>query len=602
MAMLPVVTGASLDESLIERTLHVPSAHFADLGQAFLEAHRLLVDGTSVRILIEPGTYRESVLGLDWSHGKAAETPLVIEGRGEVVWSGSDLFPPKRWKREGELLSHRWPHRWGNFAWSWGPKSLIGHRSELMFVNGKPLYPRILETYEVTGIKQDPAVINQVAYRYTGLLDPASTLASGQFGVIERAKNGPRIVFRPPPGFDLASSTIEVGVRKRLLDLSGKHDVVLRGIIFQHCANDDREYGYLNPVTFGRDAQSSRNVLIDRCRFLWNSGTGLMMAGRDWTIRDCEFSFNGFSGLAGGKTENALWQRNTTNFNVWRAWRGGELGYFTGGFKLHETRGHRIEGHTAIGNCTMGAWWDVHCHDVVVNDLTAIGNAANVQFELCTGPLWGERWLVAAGKAGDGQVRFWEHGHTTLRHSILYSDYAGAGDTALYNLRWFGRDDPHSAMNRLVAGRNLAEGCLFVAGPNVPNFGMMDDIRGPEWTAREPMTYVGRRNWFWRAGDPDFHRRWILDEYRTGELAARRHPIADWMRPGTYLEESPTLADPGLVDPAGYDFRFREDSPLWAKREQYPQIRLSPELLAQWRWFTQWSGYQPDVWNEPTGD
>ena len=126
----------------------------------------------------------------------------------------------------------------------------------------------------------------------------------------------------------------------------------------------------------------------------------------------------------------------------------------------------------------MGAWWDVHCRDVRVSDLVAVGNAANLQFELCEGPFVADRLLLVGGRAGDGQLRLWEQGPTSLRDSILYSDYRGSGTTGLYNLRWFGRTDAHAAMSRLVAGTNVAQGNLFVAGPNVPNFGMIDDIPG----------------------------------------------------------------------------------------------------------------------------
>ena len=76
-------------------------------------------------------------------------------------------------------------------------------------------------------------------------------------------------------------------------------------LFHQHCANDDREYGALNPVTFGEHrGNPSNDVLIDRCQFLWNSGTGLMVGGNYWTVRDSLFKYNGCSGMAGAKGED----------------------------------------------------------------------------------------------------------------------------------------------------------------------------------------------------------------------------------------------------------------------------------------------------------
>jgi hypothetical protein len=230
-----------------------------------------------------------------------------------------------------------------------------------------------------------------------------------------------------------------------------------------------------------------------------------------------------------------------------------------------------------------------------VRDLVSIGNAANLQFEISPGPLLLDRILLAGGRAGDGQLRLWEHGNSVLRNSILYSNYRGSGTTALYNLRWFGRTDPHAAQSKIVAGTNVAQNNVFVAGPNVPFFGLIDDIRGPEWSGREPMTYRGRDNVFF----PAIQDRWTKDDARTGELAARAISVAAWRQPGTYTEVAPRVLDPRLRDPARHDYRFDRTSPLNAERARYPQYRMDEGTRRAWEWFTQWSGYRPDEWNTP---
>jgi hypothetical protein len=598
------ITGASIDEAKVEKVLHVTpgTGTYPNLRAAFREAHRLTVMGVAVKIKIGKGIYRESVLGLDWTQGKAGETLLVIEGGPGVVWTGSDVIPLSKWTKRGPLLEAPWKHRFGLFAWSWGPKGVIGHRSEMAFYRGKALRPRILEQYDVTGIEQNPEVQNQVVHTYRKALDPLEVLREGEFGVFEREENRPRIVVRLPKGAVPSEGSLEVSTRQQLLDLDGKSSLVIRGITFQNTANSDREYGHLNAVTFGgHRGRPSNNVLIEDCRWLWNASTGLSIMGDNWTLRRCSFRFNGFSGLATGKGRNVLWEKLDTSFNVWRAWRAGELGYFTGGFKAHELTGHRIKGHLAIGNCTMGAWWDIVCADVFADDLIAIGNAANVQFEISQGPLVGNRWLIAGGKSGE-QIRFWEHGDSTLRHCVIYSNYFGSGRSTLYSLRWFGREDQHAKMAPLKAGVNRLEDSILLAGPNVPHFGLIDDIRGGEWSAREPMSYAGRRNFIYQPAQPDFPQNWILDQERTGELAARALPVASWLKSPTYSETETQRIDPLFQNPDSYDFTLSPKSPLWHRRNEWPQFKLSPRDKEAWDWFTRWSGYQPEKWNEPTGD
>jgi hypothetical protein len=599
---VPVATGARVDEASIRKVIVVSQASgpIRTLQKAFLLAHSFVVRGIPTRIEILPGTYRESVIGLDWAAGKAAETPLVVQGVGEVVWTGADVFPKSEWRKVGDLWSHPWPYHWGNFAYSWSAKGLIGHRSELAFLNDQPLRPRILEQYKVTGIVQDPAKPSQVSYTYLGVRDANSVLCPGEFGVTERSDNEPRIFARPLKSEVVGPNSFEVSVRRNLLDLRGKSEVVLRNISFTRTANDDDDFGANNAIRFSIDEHHrSHDVFIDRCKVLWSAQTGLHIDGDRWTVRDSEFSYNGGSGIASGRSADILWERNKTDFNVWRLWRAGELGYYTGGFKMHETTGHTIAGHESIGNCTMGAWWDVHCRNVRIQDLVAVGNAANLQFELCEGPFAANRILLAGGRAGDGQLRMWEHGASELTNSILYSNYFGAGNTGLYNLRWFGRTDVHAKMAKITAGVNTAQRNIFVAGPNVPNFGMIDDIRGAEWSGREPLSYRGIDNVFWNPAVHDFQSHWIKDSDRTGELAARAVSVLDWKRYPTYSEVGFKCFDPELADPEHNNYRFSPSSRLYGSREQYPQIRLSEALRKEWTWFVGWSGYKPDQWNEP---
>ncbi|MCG9895040.1 MAG: right-handed parallel beta-helix repeat-containing protein, partial [Fimbriimonadaceae bacterium] len=344
------------------------------LRAGFRAALELLADGVPVVLRLQPGTYRESVLDLDWGRGKAAATPLVIEGAGpadRVIWTGSDVIPRSRWKEEGDgLISAPWPHRFGLFGYQWTAAGLIAHRRELLFIGDRPLMPRILEETEVIGASQNPDLGGVLEHRFKSARDPKSVLKPGEFGVVDRDPLGGRIYARLPEG---ASGEIEASVRRSLLDLTGKSSVVLRNLTFQRAANDESAYSRANAVVFGGPEEPSNNVLIEGCRFVWNSSTGLQIHGRNWTIRNSVFNWNGVSGISSGPSENILFDGVETSWNVWRAWRGGEILYYTGGVKMHEVRRHTVLNHRAVGNATAGLWWDIFCRDVLVDGAVLVG-------------------------------------------------------------------------------------------------------------------------------------------------------------------------------------------------------------------------------------
>lgn len=594
------ISGAQLDESFVRETIETPSALYPTLVQAFDAAQSSLVRGIPTKIVIKSGTYRESILDRDWMKERTADTLLIIEGEGKVVWTGSDLFPIQCWTKIGHLYRLDWNRNFGNFAYSWGPKHLIGHRVEQVFIDEQPLFQRILEKYEISGVEQNPDIVNQVSYRFTGTLKPEDVLKPGQFGVFDRTETGPSIWMNPPLGVDLQSAKIEVSARKRLLDLVGKNNLVLRNITFQHCANDDREFGSLNPVTFGfHKGHPSTNVLIDSCRFLWNSGTGLMIGGQNWTIKESVFNFNGCSGIASGLTTNLLFVDNETSFNVWRAWRGGETGYYTGGFKMHQTSQHKIQGHLALGNCTGGAWWDIHCQEVYAEEMVLIDNAFQLQFELATGPFWGHRILMSGGKYEDGLVHLWA-GATKFTNSIFHSNLKNNGETVLYGFRLWDRDDPHSNMQPIELGPQEVEDCLFVAGDNVKAFAIMDDIRGESRTRHPIIKYFGKNNVFWHPTHDEFWKNWVT----AYEREAKYNPtsIEEWIELGGQNEQNPRQLDPRLIDPSFYNFRIGHESKLYKERSRWPSVQISADKLKEMKWFFEWSGFEPNTWTQPVSD
>jgi hypothetical protein len=137
--------GRNVNEALVQATLYVDAATgndatgnpFRTFKAALARANGNLLAGTPTKIVLNPGTYREG----DLDTGTDPDF-LVIEGRekGTVILSGSDEVPLSAWTDEGGgVYSIPWDKDWYFHDGNWGangPRKLLGHRKEMVFVNG----------------------------------------------------------------------------------------------------------------------------------------------------------------------------------------------------------------------------------------------------------------------------------------------------------------------------------------------------------------------------------------------------------------------------------------------------------------------------------
>jgi hypothetical protein len=595
---VPIATGANVNERGAVTVVVDPRGRAGaakTLKEGFSRAVALLNQGRTTRLRLMPGTYREAVTNVDWTQGKLRDTPLIIEGGGktpeQVRWTGADVFPRRLWRSEGSgILSAAWPYKFGQFGYQWTAAGQLAHRRELAFAGETPLMPRILEPTKVIGADQSPDSGQVVTYEVLPARDPKKVLKPGEFGVMERLPGGARVMIHPPAGF---TGDFELSTRRSLLDLSGKNNVVLRNLTFERVANDESEYSRRNAVHFDVGARASRNVLIDRCRFIWSASTGLHVNGFDWTIRNSVFNYHGVCGIGSGKSENVVFDGVETSYNVWRAWRAGEILYYTGGVKMHEVRRHLVRNHKALANCTAGLWWDIFCYDVVVDGATLVDNSCNLQFELSPGPFIGRRILSARSRGDDGILHFWMGGSVLLENCLLWNDTPGSGNSALLGVRWFNRDDSHASMGRLEWNPMFVRNSVFAAGPQIKLYTQLDDQRPLAKPGFRPFQYFGTDNVFFHPNDRQFADRWGDD---VGQPARQNLKAAEWFAQGHRKEVRPRSFDPLLRDPAGGDFRFAEASPLFARRTEWPQIRLSEQDKATTNAFVKWSGFTVNGW------
>ena len=305
-------------------------------------------EGQGARVLVYPGTYRESINTVYANVGDALIVIESLEPRQAII-SGSDVWV--NWACSGGICTKTWPFDWGTDVNPWAKSIEIGplaRRREIVFVNGKNLDQHLS----------------------LGALTP------GSFFVDEVAN---KIHLMPPSGVNLAQATVEVGVRGQLLRAQALHHVVLKGLVFQHAASPFR--------TSAVDIVDQRNVLLEDCEIRWNGQGGLSLLGHDLRVRDCEMSNNGGSGVTSTRSTNVSLTDTETAANNWRGYR---VNYMTWavGHKFSRVHGLTITRHRSVDNMTRGLWLDTDVKDAVLVDLYLCGNKKDGIFlEALQGPV-----------------------------------------------------------------------------------------------------------------------------------------------------------------------------------------------------------------------
>jgi hypothetical protein len=598
--------GAVVDERNVQTTLYVmqgnagasdsndgsPAKPFKTISAAIRQAEKLLAQGQGVRVKIGPGTYRESA-GHIRTEGAAKSALLVIEGSpdGKTVWSGSEVWPATKWKDLGNgLYAADWPYDWGNWSYQWETPRVLGHRAEMVFAEGQLLRQVLLEEYDYsrTGELIDHGNRKQ-SWNYRAFRQPQEALQPGSFGVAERDENGNKLYVRLPRGKSISDVRIEVATQRQAFrigntDLSeGKDGLVLRDLTIRGFASRTKDNQMENTVAFGGN---TRNVLVERCRFEWNNGSGLPIGGQFITIRNSAFNYNGFGGIMGGASHSVL-ENNSTNFNNWRGTWGGQKGWWMGGVKMHESVNQTVRNHTSIGNLTGGFWYDVQCEHVRIDGLTSVLNDGDGLFiELSNGPFEIAR-LLAAGNSGhafDMSIV----GRFSLRDSVLYANRSGTMKLKdkdvplpLAHFVWYQRNDEHATLKKFDPSLFRIENTVFAGGPQqrgviVEHNGLLRD--DPRYAAYR---YEGENNLFFLPGGAGAF------AYVDPNWQPLQTDLTSWQARTT--ERNPQLADPQFTNAAQFDFRLRPGSPLAARSKELPLKHIDPKLIAETQRFKTWA-------------
>lgn len=375
------------DEKSIRNTLYVDqsatgsrasgsqSSPFVSIDEAVQQARRM---GVPVRILIEPGIYRETI---DIRSANDGDPLLVLEAsdKGEVIVSGSDVFT--EWIQDGNnsnLHIHEWTIRrgWEDNPWpGLMPLRERGLRHELLFANGQPLrqvyFKEDLETYTYYVDEEQGNILLQLE----------EGVKPSQFKI--------EVTVRPLE---------ETGVHSKLLRIFMRDNVVVRGIRFQH--------GMTRAFMGAVQILGSQNILFEDIEANWNSGVGILFGpfqgkpSQNVMFRRVEANYNGYMGMSGGIHDGLLEDTETIG-NNWRGVAVGATGWAPCGWKFSQLERVIIRRHRAIGNHASGGWLDDEIKHVIIEDFIGMNNLrSGLSVEAVEGPLLVRNAILAGNSAG----------------------------------------------------------------------------------------------------------------------------------------------------------------------------------------------------------
>ncbi len=361
-----------------------------------------------VHLKIHEGIYREE---LYLSTGAESRAHLLIEGIGDVVISGSEIY--SNWQSTGNgRFEHEWNYDWGLFTetqeWQNASASMKSKHKDWILDSGD-----LFKRREIVIVNGE--IMRQVLSQ--------GEIANGTYYVDEQ---GNRIVLDPPNGVSMNTATVEVGERWQILQLQRCPNMTVSNLTFQHAATMVEQKAVW--------IRGCDNVLIENCRFNDNNFRGLGLYSCDQAMmRDCEANHNGAQGVDIAFITNLVIEDCETNENNWRGNWAKTYAWAIGGIKILNTANTIIRGHEAVDNLTFGLWFDHdNLHVLVENSVMNRNHMDGMFLEATRGPILVRNCTMNANKLGG--VRIANAERVTLSNNHI----ANNGRTQIY-LRGYGR-------------------------------------------------------------------------------------------------------------------------------------------------------------------
>ncbi len=346
--------------------------------------------GIGVKVIVNSGVYRETV---SIGNYKSTSAVLTVQAAttGAAIISGSDVIT--NWASAGSgVYSHVWTE---NLGWCPVPSGWpatfapVALRTEMVYVNGNPL--------------------TQVMSH--------NDLRQGTFFVSDA---GSMMYIDPPSTVNMSTATVEGAVRPNTLSISGRSNVVVRGLVFRHAAT------CINQT--GANITGSTNVLIDSVQALWNNWGGLGLYGNSKvTMQNSVSRHNGGLGFMAAQDQNVLFNFNESDYNNWRGTQAALFDWGMGGTKLMFMRNTTVQNHFSYNNQAQGLWFDTDNKNITINNATLSGNVmAGLQLEANEGPVTVENSHICMSGVG---INILNSEGLTIKNNVLYNN----GGTGIYD-------------------------------------------------------------------------------------------------------------------------------------------------------------------------
>ena len=314
--------------------------------------------GSGDTVLIEPGTYRETV---DVPHGGTATAPITFKAvnPGTVIIDGAD--PLGGWSKDSgsnPVYTTAWNH---DFFWTSGVRfyggfttdgtsTTVGYAEQFLY-DGSPL----LQVLSLSSVKSGDFYVNYNTHQVSVWLPGGATPSSSNMLGSDRSH-----LFTP------ASTSVEY--------------VRVDGLIMQHASNFSQNQA----------VQTATGWRITNCTVQWVSAGAIGIHGNDVLLLNDHALHNGQTGI-GGTGDNDLFIDDETAYNNYKKF---SCFHEAGGGKFAGSDGFYFDQYYAHNNIGPGLWFDVgNSNYVVVNGYfyDNVGRAANYEgvgilLEISNGP------------------------------------------------------------------------------------------------------------------------------------------------------------------------------------------------------------------------
>jgi hypothetical protein len=420
------------------------------------------VSNIATKIIVNSGVYREDVnIGAYRSTGATVTIQAAVTGG--AILSGSNVLSNWSLTSNG-IYTHPWTPNLGTCAIPSGwPSTVptIARRTEMFFLNGHPL-TQVMST---------------------------SQLRAGTFFVSE---GGNTAYIDPPSGTNMSTATVEAAVRRQTLTISGRKDIVIRGMVFRHAAS------CIN--TAGVNVNSSSNILFDSDQALWNNWGGIGIYGtNNVTVQNSVSNFNGGVGFISANDQAVLFSFNETDYNNWRGAQGALYDWGMGGAKFMYMRSTTVQNHYSYHNQAQGLWFDTDNKNVTINNSIISGNhMAGLQLEANEGPITLQNSTVCGSGSG---VNVLNVEKLAIKNNTFYNNSGtGVYDPAEIFVAGFANGHKITdwltgqAYNLITQGTVLSGNTFQNAGSGQTVFGTY--LAGSDWSAFANSLNASGNKWF----------------------------------------------------------------------------------------------------------